>query len=246
MDKDVKQSADLYEMMAWFYAHRKQVISISATVLLIAAVVGGIIWHKNYVETQAADALSAIKGPTTAQEIASPAASTAEPYLKVDSDYPGTRAGSRALLVAGGILFEAGKFDQAKQAFDKFAGEYPESPLLTQALVGQAASLEAQGKIAEAATHYDELIRRHQTDATLPQAKSALARLYVEQNKPEMAARIYEELARANNNDSWSIEAGIQLQELLAKYPALKKAAPAPSAPMMLKGATNAAASTAQ
>ncbi len=231
MEKDVTQSADLYHLVAWFDANRKRVITILAVVLIVSASIGAYIWHKNYVETQAGEAISNMKQPATAEEAAAINLTAAQSYLKIADDYPGTRGGERALLIAGGILFDNGKFDQSKAAFDKFMTLYPESSLANQAQLGIAASLEAAGKNDEAAKRYDDLIKHHATDSTIPQAKSALARLYVSLNKPEQAMRLYEELAKGNNNDTWSAEAGIQLQELLAKHPELKKpVATAPSA----------------
>jgi predicted negative regulator of RcsB-dependent stress response len=230
------QAVDLWHLVAWFHANRNRVLPITAIILVIGAGIGGFIWHKNYVETQAAAALSNIKPPTSAQESGAPNAANALPYVKVADDYAGTRGAARALLIAGGIQFDAGKFDVSQATFRRFISEYSENPLANLALLGVAASLEAQGKTAEAATAYDDLIKRHQADSTTPQAKSALARLYVAQDKPEQAMHLYEELARANNNDTWSVEAGIQLQELLAKYPNLKKpvaSAPVPTAPML-------------
>ncbi|HEX3797703.1 MAG TPA: tetratricopeptide repeat protein [Verrucomicrobiae bacterium] len=238
MDNDVARTAEFYQLVKWYHANRQRVISVSVGVLVIGAAIGGFISHKQYVESQAAEAFSNVKLPPTAQAAANPSASDALPYIKVADDYSGTRSAARALLIAGSIQFDAGQFDAAQKTFQRFMSDYSASPLANQALLGIASSLEAQGKVDAAAAAYDDLIKRHLADSTTPQAKSALARLYVAQGKPEQAMHLYEELARANNNDTWSAEAGIQLQELLAKYPNLTKpaAAPKPSAtPLPLK-----------
>jgi predicted negative regulator of RcsB-dependent stress response len=228
MDKAVQQSADFYQLAAWFHANRQRVIAITSAVLVIAAIIGIYFWHKDYRETEANNALSNIKLPAPSREAqANPA--DAQPYVSVADEYAGTSAASRALLMAGGTYFNAGKFDQAQAQFGRFLAEYPDSPLANQASLGIAASLEAQGKVPEAAARYDDIIRRHPTDSIVPQAKSALARLDVAQNKPEEAMRLYEELAKTGNNDSWSAEASSQLSELLAKYPNLRKQPPAPA-----------------
>jgi TolA-binding protein len=235
MEKDVTipaQPTDLYDLMAWFQANRQRVIMISALVLAAAALTGGYEWHKNYKETAAAEALSNLKPPSSATGAVADNATEAQPYLKMADDYSGTAGASRALLVAGGIFFDAGKFDQAGGAFERFLREYPDSPLASQAMVGLGSSLEAQGKTLEATSRFDSIVKQHQSDSTISQAKSALARLYVAQNKPDLALHLYEEMGRANNNDTWTAEASIQLQELLAKYPNLRKpvAPPAPPA----------------
>ena len=220
MEDDVKHTADFYRLVAWVHARRKQLTWIGIAVVVVAAIVGFVVWHKNYNETAASEALSKLKPPLGGE---SGTSSSADSYAKVAGDFPGTAAGSRALLTAGGILFEAGKFKEAQDTFDRFVGEYPESTLVNQALLGVAASLEAQGKTSEAASRYEDFIRRHGSDVTAPEAKSALARLYVAQNKPDKALQLYTELAQAGNPDSWTSEAGIQAGELLQKYPELRK-----------------------
>jgi tetratricopeptide (TPR) repeat protein len=232
MEKDVTQSADFYRLVAWLDKNRKQIVTVTVAVLAVAAIIGGYIWYKNAHEDAAAQALSNLKAPTVSQEnpVANPA--DAQPYLALARQYPGTRAAGRALLVAGGIYFDAGKFQDAQTTFEQFLHDYPEDILASQAQVGVASSLEAQGKLAEATSRYEDLVKRHQADSTSPQAKSALGRLYAAQNQPERAMQYYQELARANNNDTWSAEAGIQIQELFNKYPQLRKAAaPSSSSP---------------
>jgi predicted negative regulator of RcsB-dependent stress response len=226
MDKAVDESADFYQLVAWFHANRQRVIVFTAVVLVIAGVVGLYFWHKNNREAQANIALSNAKLPIASRETQINA-SDAQAYVTVADDYAGTSAASRALLIAGETYFDAGSYDKAQAQFGRFLAEYPENPLANQASLGIAASLEAQGKVPEAASRYNDIINRHQGDSIISQAKSALARLYVAENKPEEAAPIYEELARGGNNDTWSAEAGIQLQELLAKYPKLRKQPPA-------------------
>jgi outer membrane protein assembly factor BamD (BamD/ComL family) len=220
MEDDVKHTADFYRLVAWAHARRKQLTRIGIGVAVVAAIVGFMVWHKNYNETAASEALAKLKPPLGGER---PAANAADPYIKVADDFPGTSAGARALLSSGGILFDEGKFKDAQETFDRFVREYPDSTLINQAVIGVAASLEAQGKLAEATSRYDDFVRRHGSDVTAPEAKSALARLYVAQNKPDKALQIYAELTQAGNQDTWTAEAGIQAGELLQKYPELRK-----------------------
>jgi tetratricopeptide (TPR) repeat protein len=226
MDNEVKPKADIYSLVAWAHANRQRLIWITAAVVIIGGAIGIYAYHKNSRETEASAALSEINFPTGER---STNATAAEPYLKVAADYAGTSAAARALLLAGGVLFDAGKYSEARRQFERFLADYSDYPLADQALIGVAKSYEAEGNLAEATTRYRDFVERHPTDSAVPDAKSALARVYLAQNKPELALQEYEDLLRSRNNDSWTAEAGIQREELLAKYPALRKQAPAPT-----------------
>ena len=228
MEKELKKTADFYQLAAWVHANRTRLIWISALVVTIGAAIGIYNWNKSNRETQANEALSNINAPLGVEENTN--ASSAEPYLKVAAEFKGTSGGARALLIAGEILFDAGKYQEARKQFEQFLGEYPDYPLADQALLGVDASYEAEGNLTEAATRYKEFVDHHPAASTLPQAKSALARVYLAQNKPELALQQYEDLERNRNSDSWSAEAGIQKEELLTKYPNLRKQ---PTAPMI-------------
>ncbi len=226
MDNDVKHTADFYRLVAWAHARRKQLYAIGGSIAVVIVIVASYVAIKNNHEATAALELSTLKPPLSAENVS---ASAADAYLKVANDYPGTGAGTRALLTAGGIYFDLNKFKEAQDLFERFMREYPDSMLANQALLGIAASLEAQGKLAEATSRYSDYLQRHGLDSTTPMAKSALGRLYVAQNKPDKALQYYTDLAQGGSPDSWSMEAGIQAEELLQKHPELRKPkAPAP------------------
>ncbi|MDB6122495.1 MAG: hypothetical protein JWQ71_1488 [Pedosphaera sp.] len=233
MSSEATQSADYFKLVDWLHANKKPLQAIVIALLLIGVAVTGFVVYKNQKEASANEALSNLKVPTGAPGTAT---ATADDYLKVANEHSGTKAGSRALLVAAGILFDTGKFADAETQFKRFLQENSDSPLASQALLGVAASLEAQGKKPEATAKYKEIVDNRPSDPVIFQAKSALARLYVAQNKPDLALKQYEDLAKGNNQDSWSAEAPIQAEELVAKYPNLKAPAPAPvpTVPMTL------------
>jgi TolA-binding protein len=225
MDKAPEDSVELYRVMDWFQANRKAVIVVVAIAVVVGVGIGIYFWNQNAQELAANNALSKIKMPANE---AGEKAMSADDYLKVATDYPGTRAAARALLIGGGIQFDTGKFEQSQATFEKFLQAYPESQLASEAALGVASSLEAQGKTAEAAARYADVLKRPYAGAVQPQTQSALARCDLALNKPEQALNLYEELARANNNDTWTAEAKIQAHEVLVKYPALGK----PKAPL--------------
>lgn len=240
MDKTSQQTPDVLNLVAWAHANRQRLILTAAIVAAIGCIVGFMMWSKNHREATANEALANLVPPTGIQ---SATAADAEPYIKVANEFTGTAAGARARLQAGQILFDAGKFSDARAQFEQFMGQYPNYPLVSQGAVGVAACMEAEGKTAEATARYEDIATRHAVDSTTAQVKSALARLYMAQNKPEQALQQYEEMLRSGNNDSWTSEANLQRGELLAKYPKLVKPVapppstglPSPSAPTLLQ-----------
>jgi TolA-binding protein len=156
----------------------------------------------------------------------------AQEFLKVAAAQSGSDAGSQAVLLAAGALFDEGKYDEARAQFNRFIRDFGASPLLSQAYLGVAASLDAQKKAPEAITAYKDVIEHHANDAVLPPAKFALAGLYLAQGKPELARMNYEDVARNYSQYLLGQEAAERLAELDAKHPELApKPQPAPVTP---------------
>ena len=226
---------------AWFEAHKKQTLWAVVGVAVVSLVVAFVLYRQDEADVAASEALSNVALP---QMMGARSGGTAEAYLKVAATHPGSRAGARALLLAAGGLFVEGKYDEAKNQFERFTREYSTSPFRGEALLGIAACLDAQGKTNEAVTAYKELVDRRPTDYVLPQARFALACLYEAQNKPELARTLFEDVERNNPYGSLGSEAGIRLEELKVKYPALfapVMPAPTNAAPIRITAAsTNA------
>ena len=225
MAEQSKQQIDLFNLAAWAYERRKSLIGIAAVVAAVAIIFGLYSWRTNAREEAANVAFNAIKMPVPSTN-RSPA--EAKPFLKVADDYPASSAAARSLIVAGSILFEAGKYAEAQAAFDKYLASYREFHFTSAALLGVAACLDAQGKTAEAIQRYETVAGRAQDYAMVP-AKAALARLYVQQNKPELALRQCVELVQMGLQDSWARDAQNAAQEILAKHPELRQTLQAPA-----------------
>src|ERR1700750_1176249 len=113
-NKDIN-AADPYSLIVWLHANHKRLILLLAIVLVVGAGIGIFIWHGNQQESQASEALSNLKSPLTGRD--STNAADAAAYLKVASNYPNTTGGARALLIAAGILFDQGKYQQAQEQY---------------------------------------------------------------------------------------------------------------------------------
>jgi tetratricopeptide (TPR) repeat protein len=218
MESEATQLPLWQQAWAWFEAHKKQTLWGAGGLVVVGLIVALVLYFRNQADITAGEALSDVALP---QMPGASRGNTADAYLKVAATYPNSRAGARALLLAAGGLFVEGKYDEAKAQFERFNREYGDSPFRGEALLGIASCLDAQGKTNEAVTAYKELIDRRPTDYVLPQARFALARLYEAQNKPELARNLFEDVERNNPYGSLGSEAGMRLEELKIKYPAL-------------------------
>ncbi len=207
----------VYEQaLAWFEANKKQVAWGAGIITVVGLIVAYYVWSQREKQISAGQALTNV--------MAAPLSSggqpeSAEAYLKVAADRSGTGAGARALLAAGGVLFDQGKYAEAQTQFQKFSREYPDNPFRSQALLGVAAALDAQAKLDEAARAYKDLIDRHPGDVVVPQAKFALARIYESQNRFKEARDLYEDVGRTQGYSSLGNEAGMKAEELRSKLP---------------------------
>jgi predicted negative regulator of RcsB-dependent stress response len=214
MESDVTQSATFYKLWAWGDKNKKQLLWA-----LIALVVVGVIaafWfaHHSELQNDANVALSKLTNRTAAN---TPEA-TPDALLKVASDYAGTDAAQRALLLAAADLFAQGKYDVAQAQFQKFQQEYSGSPFVAQAALGIAACYEAQGKTSDAISGYDNVANRYANQNVAAQAKLGLARLYEAQGKFKESRTALEELSRTYPG-TIGMEANSLLQQLNATHP---------------------------
>jgi TolA-binding protein len=226
MQSDVMQSDSFWKAFAWVDKNRKQVIWGVTGAVLVGLVIWFFFWQQGEKEVTASEAFSATALPQLLSGGNAPA--SPEAYLRIASQYPQSAAGSRAVLMAAGSYFVEGKYDESRTQFERFVRDYRASQLLGQAQLGIAACLDAQGKTNDAVAAYKELVDRRPNDNVIPQAKFALARLYEAQGRFDQSRILFEEVARNNPMASIGSEAGIRLEELMARHPEL---APKPAAP---------------
>ena len=226
MQSEVAQLPLSHRLWAWFETNRKPALIGILLAALAGLLIWVMIWHQQEKRVAAGDAVSDV---AVMLMNGTPRSEMANAYLKVAANYPNSSSGARALILAASSLFADGKFSEAQAQFEKFTREYRDTPFTGQALLGVAASLDAQGKADAAITAYKSLIDRHPSDVVVPQAKFALARLYEAQGKPELAKDLFQDVERGSPFTSLGNEAGMRLEELIAKYPALAPAPPAPA-----------------
>ena len=196
MDTSVPHLTATDRFWAWYETNKQQAQLAILILVLLGIGVGYFLWHNSEKDVASGEALTSVSlaqvGPGGMSR-----GGSEDALLKVANDYPNSKAGARALLLAAGNLFVDGKYDQSRTQFEKFTHDYRESPFIGEALLGIAACLDAQNKQTEATAAYKNLVEHHPGDASVPQAKFALGRLYEAQGKPEQAKVMYEDVERA-------------------------------------------------
>ena len=222
MESKVAELPVTDKLWAWFETNRKQAMVFVVVAAVVGFITWFVLWQREEKATTASDALSSVLVAQLAGAAARMETTEgAEAYLKVAATYPNSSAGAQALLLAAGNFFLAARYPEALTQFERFTREYPENPLRPQAMVGFAASLDAQGKTDQAITAYKEVTTRYPSESVVTQAKFALASLYESQQKLELARDLYAEVEREDRMGSWGVDAGMRLENLLAKNPKL-------------------------
>ncbi len=240
MESDNTQNDALLQLRAWLEKNKKQVVYGAIGAGTVALIAWFFVWQAHEKQLEASAALAKVSvgqmmNPAAGQD-SSPA------YLKIATDYAGSSAAERALLLAGGNLFTQGKYAEAQNQFGRFIREHATSAFLSQAKLGMAACLEAQGKTNEALIAYKDLSERHPNEVATPQAKFALGRIFEAQNQPQQARKYFEDVARTDAGTSLGSESGMRLEELNAKFP---PPAPTNSIPMLRPAEAKKSAATA-
>lgn len=226
MSSDVTQSAGFDDFVAWLLVNKKRIITGSTVVAAGALVISFVVYQKNQHEIKANSALLGL-GLPMAQIESGPNASA---LTKVATDFAGTAAAERALLMGAAALFNEGQYGEAYAQFKKFQGEYSGSRVYAIATYGVAASLDAQNKLDEAIAAYDDLIKRFATESVADQARLSLARILESKNQPEKALKLYDEvMGGAGARTGYGSEAANLREKLLAKHPNLVPTAPPPA-----------------
>ena len=220
MDSEAPQSNGFYEFLAWIELNKNNLIMGGAVLIALGFGVGVYRWRAGQRELVANQALLDINPPGTAASTNTPPPKAAD-YMKLATDFAGTAAAERALLLAAGDLYVHANYSAAQSAFEKHLKEFGNSPLAVQAAMGLASCYDAQNKTDEAIAKYQDVVTRYSTGAGGSQARLAMARLYEAKNQPEQALKAYDELAKAKDFNVWNNESRALREALLQRHPNL-------------------------
>lgn len=218
MEPDVSITTHILNYIAWLKAHLKQVAQWAIIIIVVGTGLGLFFYNRSQREVRASDALSEVRAPVTPGQPAPPV--PPEAYLKVATEYAGTKAAVRAILEAGGAFFVQGQYGDSQKQFERVLREYPESPWRAEATLGIARTSEALGKTNDAVAKYEE-VRKMATAAVADEAKLDLARVYEAQGRQVDAVKMYDELVKAYPYSGLGAEAGMRMEDLTNRIPSL-------------------------
>jgi predicted negative regulator of RcsB-dependent stress response len=219
MSSEAPEKSHGVEFLAWLEVNKWRVVAAAAC---LAVAAGGITIYLSLRQEREARASTALLKIQRAAERSSPGPRpSADPFLQMAREFPGTEAAHRAVLLAAGALFEAGKFAEASQQFEAFLRESGGSPFAPGAAFGIAACLDAQGKTNEAAAAYQGILTTYAGSGTANQAKLVLAGLCEARKEYAQAVKLYNELSSPAQPSAWGIEAGMRRENLLRLHPEL-------------------------
>ena len=225
MESGTTESARSIEILAWLEVNKIKVAIGAAAVAALIAIYFLMNWQAAQRSIAANASLFALAKPRGAEGVKPPV--DPEAYLRVASEYPGTEAAGRALLLAAGAYYTDGDFGKAETAFEAFLREYGDGPFAAVAGFGIAACRDARGMAGDAIISYQDVFTRYPDSAVVPQARLAVGRLYEGQGDFEEALDSYKTVAALSSQSAWSGEASRRQAELLAGHPELVKEAPA-------------------
>lgn len=197
--------------------HKKHVLWAAIIIVVVGIAAGFFLWQQG---ARAARANEALSSAVSAEIVPGQQAQSVEAILKISTEYQGTAAAERAVLLAATDLFLQGKYGEARSQFEKYLREYRDGPFNIQARFGVAACSEAQGEIDKAMAAYKDIADHHSSESVAPQAFVALGRLSEAQGKLEQARDYYGQAARDEIGTITS-EARMRLQNLIAGHPEL-------------------------
>ncbi len=220
MSAKSEESAGWIEFLTWLEIHKQKLLLGGVGILLAGAALYVAKWTSD--QKEQAGSMALYKLQSKSRLSGGEKEPSAKDFLKISEAYMGTRAGERVLLLAARAYFVAGRFDQAREQFERFQTLYDSSAFLSTALYGVAASWDAAGKLDEAKNVYQVVLKRFANTPLAAQAKLAIAGIYEAQNKPKEALALYEELNRPGIPPSYSGRAAFQRQNILKEHPELQ------------------------
>ncbi len=225
-----------FDLLAFWIQYRKLIVRVSAIILIVAAIWGGMEFMRSRKENQSKEALAAAKDVAQLRQVI--------------ADWSGTPAAGSAHLVLADKLRTDGKYDDAVKVLQDFSAQYPDHPLFSDATMSLGVTYELGGKQNEALESYRKLVANRPKHHLAPLALIGQARILMAQNKRDEAQKVVSDLEARYKQSPFNSEEAALLEELKnptgstfggTPRPAdiVPPPLPAPPVPPTMPGATN-------
>jgi predicted negative regulator of RcsB-dependent stress response len=212
----------IFKFWPWLEANQKRLII--GTIALVVVFFGWFFFAKQKEQAEITAGQDYTVFQTSQAEGITPK-QAADGYLKIGAQYAGTKAGQRAWLQAGVVLFSGGNYADALAVFQNFLKSEAGSTLAPAARLGVASCLEAQGKLDEAVTAYRAVATGQNDTPEAMVAKFSQGRVLELQGKLSDAVSAYQEVARSPLAGSLANDAAQRVALLQTKLAVVKPAA---------------------
>jgi len=136
---------------------------------------------------------------------------------RLSVEHKGTRVGGEALVRLGNLQYEAGKYEEARDAFRRYLEEYAGGPLGAAATLGKAYAEEAKGDLAEAEKTLGAAVAAYKTDPMLGELQMTLARIYEQTKRADEALKLYGQVIEKYPQSQWARQATERMGQLKGK-----------------------------
>jgi predicted negative regulator of RcsB-dependent stress response len=209
--------AKMFEALTWLKANLKSVILGSIIGLVVIGGLAMFLYNRSQREVNAGVAFSDV--PAAANALAAVQPGQIDGYLKVAQDFEGSKAAARAILAAASLHFAQSNYVEAEKLFQRELKEYPDSPWRIVTVMGLGSCYEQLGKTNEALAKFEEVRKSSAPEAD--DAKLKVATIFEAQGKEVEALKMYDELLKSYPSAGLGMEAGIKLEDLTNRIPAL-------------------------
>lgn len=226
MHPERQESTWLYDALAWLEVHRKRLITagVAALALVVAAYI--YVWLRGEAELQANNALLALDPASRTPE---KSGAGHDAFVQMAAQHGSSQTAVRALLLAAGELYQAGKYAEAQARFEEVAARDDTALLAPMAALGAAACLDAQDKVDAALAAYQQVVAKYPEEPVAGRAQLATAMLHEARGQFAEALKIYDSLMADRNSGRAGMEASVKREALLKQHPELAATiAPAP------------------
>lgn len=188
-------------------------------VIVAAGAWVGYDWHRSGIERagesaliQAYQEIRKVSGsPEQREEVA------VAQLRQIAEQHAGTKAAGESLMRLGNILYESGKHDAARDAFDRYLQAFPGGPHRVKAAIGKAYAEESKGDLAAAEQTLQAIVAAAKGDPLLGEAETGLARIYEALKKTDEAAKLFGQIVEKYPQSQWAQQATERLGSTKSK-----------------------------